>query len=102
MRKQQHHNLKSVRITGFCSAKGLVELTCHVIESMTSLECLTLETRQSVVRCSDPANKSGIAKDIVMEGHRAVLAIRTYIEPKVPSEVKLHVLEPCSCHNAEL
>ncbi|KAL6640681.1 hypothetical protein ACP70R_021804 [Stipagrostis hirtigluma subsp. patula] len=106
MRKQQHHNLKSVRINGFCSAKSLVELTCHVIESITSLESLTLETRQSVLRCSDPASKSGkctpLPKDIVMEGHRAVLAIRTYIEPKVPSKVKLHVLEPCSCHAVEL
>ncbi|XP_062182733.1 uncharacterized protein LOC133886860 isoform X2 [Phragmites australis] len=106
MRELHHHNLKSVKITGFCSAKSLVELTCHIVESITSLECLTLEAPQSILRCCAPYNKSGkcspMARDILMEAHRAVLAIRTYIEPKVPSTVKLHVLEPCSCHAVEL
>jgi len=101
MQELQHHNLRSVSITGFSSAKSLVELTCHVLKSIISLECLTLEAPQSCVRCSDPANKSGkcspLALDILMEGHRAVMAIRKYIEPRVPSTVKLHVLEPCSC-----
>ncbi|RLN00348.1 putative F-box/FBD/LRR-repeat protein [Panicum miliaceum] len=106
MQELQHHNLRSVSITGFSSAKSLVELTCHVLKSIISLECLTLEAPQSCVRCSDPANKSGkcspLALDILMEGHRAVMAIRKYIEPRVPSTVKLHVLEPCSCHDVEL
>uniref|UniRef100_A0A0A9CV33 At1g61320/AtMIF1 LRR domain-containing protein n=1 Tax=Arundo donax TaxID=35708 RepID=A0A0A9CV33_ARUDO len=106
MREQHHHNLKSVRITAFCSAKSLVELTCHILESVTSLESLTLEAPQSILRCSAPYNKSGkcspMARDILLEAHRGVLAIRRYIEPKVPSTVKLHVLEPCSCHAVEL
>ena len=102
MQELHHHNLRSVSITGFSSAKSLVELTCHVLKSIISLECLTLEAPQSCVRCSDPGNKSGkcspLALDILMEGHRAVMAINKYIEPRVPSTGKLHVLEPCSCH----
>jgi len=80
MQELHHHNLRNVSITGFSSAKSLVELTCHVLKSIISLECLTLEAPQSCVRCSDPANKSGkcspLALDILMEGHRAVMAIR--------------------------
>ncbi|CAL4904610.1 unnamed protein product [Urochloa decumbens] len=102
MRGLQHHKLRSVSITGFSSAKSLVELTRHILESITSLECLTLETPQSSLRCSDRCNKSGkcspLAEDLLMEGRRAVLAIRRFIEPKVPSTVKLRVLEPCGCH----
>ncbi|CAN6250466.1 unnamed protein product [Urochloa humidicola] len=106
MGELQHYNFRSVKITGFSSAKSLVELTCHVLKSIISLECLTLEAPQSCLRCSDRDNKSGkcspLAKDILMEGHKAVMAIRRYIEPRVPSKVKLHVLEPCSCHTVEL
>ncbi|KAF8671340.1 hypothetical protein HU200_050053 [Digitaria exilis] len=86
MLELQHHNLRMVRITGFSSAKSLIELTCHVLKS-----------------CTDRDNKSGkyspLERDILMEGHKAVMAIRRYIEPRVPSTVKLHVLEPCSCHS---
>ena len=106
MRELQHHNLRSLRITGFSSVKSLVELTCNILESITSLECLTLESTQSVLRCSDPGNKSGkcfpLNSDILTEGYRGVLAVRRYIEPRVPSTVKLQVLEPCSCHAAVL
>ncbi|GJM88180.1 hypothetical protein PR202_ga04210 [Eleusine coracana subsp. coracana] len=102
-KEHQHHSLKSVTIKDFCCAKSLVELTCHVIESTMSLEYLTLEAPQSMVRCSDRDNKSGkcfpMDRHALMEAHRATLAIRRYIEPKVPSTVKLHVLEPCSCHD---
>ncbi|GJN39372.1 hypothetical protein PR202_gb28485 [Eleusine coracana subsp. coracana] len=46
-----HHNhLKSVKITGFCSAKSLVELTCYIMENATSLECLTLDTTLGLPR----------------------------------------------------
>jgi hypothetical protein len=62
--------------------------TCHVLESVTSLECLTLEAPKSYLRCWDPNNESGkclpMREDVLMEAHRAVLAIRRYIEPKVP------------------
>ncbi|XP_022683776.1 uncharacterized protein LOC101758601 isoform X2 [Setaria italica] len=106
MQGLQHHNLRSVKITGFSSAKSLIELTCHVLRSVMSLECLTLEAPQSGFRCSHPYNKSGkcssLDRYLVMEGHRGVMAIRRYIEPMVPSTVKLHVLEPCSCHAVEL
>ncbi|KAL6640576.1 hypothetical protein ACP70R_021699 [Stipagrostis hirtigluma subsp. patula] len=103
--QQHHHNLKSVKISGFCCAKSMMELACNVLERVISLECLILETPQSGVTCSHPGNNgkcTPLDRDIVMEGHRAVLAIKTYIEPKVPSTVKLHVLGPCSCHDVEL
>jgi hypothetical protein len=58
MQGQQHHKMKTVKILGFTSAKSLVELTFHIVESMTSLECLTLETHQSSSRCFEPADKS--------------------------------------------
>ena len=48
---QQHHKMKRVKILGFTSAKSLVELTCHFLESITSLEYLTLESYQSRSRC---------------------------------------------------
>ncbi|XP_039773122.1 uncharacterized protein LOC120641186 isoform X2 [Panicum virgatum] len=107
MQGQQHHKMKSVKIQGFTSAKSLVELTCHIVESMTSLECLTLETHQSSSRCFEPADKSNkcspLPIHILKEAQRGLLAIRTYIEPKVPAMVKLHVVETCRrCHAVEL
>ncbi|KAK3122568.1 hypothetical protein QOZ80_8AG0615360 [Eleusine coracana subsp. coracana] len=40
-----HHGcLKTVKITGFTSAKSLVELTCYILKNAESLECLTLDT----------------------------------------------------------
>ncbi|EEC84363.1 hypothetical protein OsI_30893 [Oryza sativa Indica Group] len=37
-----------------------------------------------------------------MEASKALFAIRTYIEGKVPSTVRLNVVEPCSrCHVME-
>ncbi|EAY99604.1 hypothetical protein OsI_21582 [Oryza sativa Indica Group] len=106
IREEQHHSLKSVRVTSFISVKSLVELTCHILESTTSLECLTLDASQTGFRCDTPGSKIGkcppLDRDIIMEGHRGVLAIRRYIQPRVPSTVKLNVLEPCSCHSTEL
>ena len=51
------------KITGFCSAKGLVELVCYVLENVTSLDCLTLDTTLGLPRCS--ANSLG--KCLTME-----------------------------------
>ncbi|KAL6870579.1 hypothetical protein ACP4OV_014427 [Aristida adscensionis] len=100
LREQQHHNLKYVRIVGFTSAKSLIELTCHVIGSATSLEWLSLEPHHSGLRCSE--RESGkctpLPMNIIVEAHRGLLAIRKYIEPKVPPTVKLQVVELCSCH----
>lgn len=107
MTEQRHDKLKIVEMLGFSSAKSLVELTCHIAECLTSLECLKLEACQSSFRCSGPENKgskcSPLPVDVLMEAQRALLAIRTYIEPKVPSRVKFNVVEPCSrCHALEL
>ncbi|KAF8698045.1 hypothetical protein HU200_035556 [Digitaria exilis] len=90
MQGQQHHKMKSVMILGFTSARSLIELTCH-----------------SLLRCYVPIHKtrkcSPLPIDVLMEAQRAVLAIKTYIEPKVPSMVKLCVVEPCRpCHAVEL
>ncbi|KAF7073355.1 LOW QUALITY PROTEIN: hypothetical protein CFC21_078356 [Triticum aestivum] len=106
---QYHHNsLRSVTIVGFCSAKSLVELTCHIVENASSLERLTLDTTHgchSSGGCS--VNKYRclpMGRDIlmVMEAPRVLLAIRTHVEGKVPSRVVLKVVEPCSrCHAVE-
>lgn len=103
-----HDNLKSVTITGFCSAKSLVELTCHIVEKASSLECLTLDTTYGCYSsngCSvdKPGMCIPMGMEIIKEAHRALLAIRTYIEGIIPSRVKLNVSAPCSrCHAVEL
>jgi hypothetical protein len=40
----QYNSLRQVTIPGFSSAKSLVELTIHILESAPSLERLTLDT----------------------------------------------------------
>lgn len=40
----RHDNLKNVIITGFCSAKSMIEFTNDVLEHAPLLECLTLDT----------------------------------------------------------
>ncbi|GJM96722.1 hypothetical protein PR202_ga13584 [Eleusine coracana subsp. coracana] len=107
MQDQHHDKIKSVKILGFNSAKSLVELTCHIVENIMSLECLTLETNQSSLMCFVPEHKSKrcspLPKGVLREAHQALLGIRTYIEPKVPSKVKLHIVETCSrCYAVEL
>ncbi|KAF7059730.1 hypothetical protein CFC21_066595 [Triticum aestivum] len=104
--QQRHDKLKSVTITGFCSAKSLVELTCHILENTTSLDCLTLDTT-----CHPSCSVTKLGKchplilmdgDSLVEARKALLAIRKYIVGKVPSMVKLNILEPCSrCHAVE-
>jgi len=103
----ENHNdkLKCVRIINFSSAKSLIELTCHILESAMSLECLTLDTTHGAPRCS--VTKHGrcwrMTRDEIMEAHRALLAVQTYVKSKVPSTVELNVLEPCSqCHAVAL
>lgn len=97
------HNdkLKSVKIINFSSAKSLVELTCHIVESAMSLECLTLDSTHGAPRCS--VNKCGrclpISRDALVEARRGVLAAQRYIKPKILPTVEFIVLEPCSrCH----
>ena len=104
MTEDRHCPLKNVKITGFSSAKGLVELTCYILKNAVSLEFLTLDTNcGSTSRCSDngigrcPSKGNGLR-----EACRVLRAIRTYIENKVPSTVKLTVLEPCNNYRKRL
>ncbi|KAM3276146.1 hypothetical protein ACQJBY_044502 [Aegilops geniculata] len=99
-----HDSLKTVKIIGFSSAKSLVELTCHIIENTSSLESLTLNTTTGHPFDSCLTNNTGkcnlLGVDFMVEVGRGLLAIRTYVEPKVPSGVELNVVEPCRrCHD---
>uniref|UniRef100_R7W0P4 At1g61320/AtMIF1 LRR domain-containing protein n=1 Tax=Aegilops tauschii TaxID=37682 RepID=R7W0P4_AEGTA len=115
--QQRHNSLKSVTIVGFCSAKSLVELTCHIVENATSLERLTLDTthgcqssggcsvdkpnrwfyaERGILMAAPPDRCLPMGEDILMESHRARLAIRRHVERQVPSGVVLKVVEPCS------
>ncbi|TKW09342.2 hypothetical protein SEVIR_6G088150v4 [Setaria viridis] len=102
MPEQHHGSLKTVKIKGFHSAKSLVELTCYILKNAKSLSCLTLDTTFGDPKC-DTGMVGGrcaeMDKDFLMEARRGVEAIRTYIEDKVPSKVKLTVVEHCRrCH----
>ncbi|RCV29427.1 hypothetical protein SETIT_6G012900v2 [Setaria italica] len=93
-------SLKNVKITRFSSAKSLVELTCHILKNAVPLECLTLDTIYGF-RCSDKyyGRCQFRDKSVLREAPRALEAIKTHIEDKVPARVKLTVKEPCSrCH----
>uniref|UniRef100_R7WB47 At1g61320/AtMIF1 LRR domain-containing protein n=1 Tax=Aegilops tauschii TaxID=37682 RepID=R7WB47_AEGTA len=107
MPKHRHDKLKNVTIAGFSSAKSLVDLTCHILESSESLESLTLDTTEGYdyLRCS--VNRSGkcfrMRRGAILEARRGLLAIKTYIEGIVPPKVKFTVVKPCSqCHVVEL
>ncbi|KAK8447761.1 hypothetical protein SEVIR_8G147250v4 [Setaria viridis] len=39
-----HYNLKNVMMTGFSSAKSLIELTSHIVRNASALVCMTLDT----------------------------------------------------------
>uniref|UniRef100_A0A0D9WK21 At1g61320/AtMIF1 LRR domain-containing protein n=1 Tax=Leersia perrieri TaxID=77586 RepID=A0A0D9WK21_9ORYZ len=101
--ENRHSCLKSVKISGFSSAKSLVELTCYIIKNMVSLESLTLDTIcvDRSISCYLKTFRMcyPIGEGALMEAPRALSAIRTYIEAIVPSTFKLTVLKPCSrCH----
>uniref|UniRef100_A0A0E0A324 At1g61320/AtMIF1 LRR domain-containing protein n=1 Tax=Oryza glumipatula TaxID=40148 RepID=A0A0E0A324_9ORYZ len=50
-----------------------------------------------------PEHRHDKLKETLMEAHRALKAVQTYIKLKVPSKVELNVLEPCSrCHALDL
>lgn len=103
-----HCNIKNVRIMGFCSAKSMVELTCHILENATSLECLTLDTvydnssredtdRSCVEETSGECQRIG--RSMIMHAHKGLWAIEKYVAEKVPSTAKLNVKKLCSrCH----
>jgi kynurenine formamidase len=88
-----------VQIVGFCSAKSMVELTCHILENAKSLQRLTLSTFvHGGIFCS--SSKTGkclpMRRDRIVEAHKALLVVQRYIVEKVPSSVELKVVEPCS------
>lgn len=99
----RHAKLKSVDIIGFNSAKSLIELMVHIMETSGSLESLTLDTVGFVLRCSEnDIDKCFTMRESAhsrMEVPLALSAIEKYIQCKIPSTVKLDVLEPCGrCH----
>jgi hypothetical protein len=103
--EQRHGHLnssKSVKIIGFSSAKSLVELTCYVLKNTKSLDCLTLDTTYGDPKCDTVMSGGSCApmtEGFLMEARRGAVAIRTYIVDKVPSGVKLTVVEHCNrCH----
>lgn len=92
----RHDCLRKVTITGFCSSKGLVELTSHILENASSLKCLTLDTTRDHERSFATIDRCfTMSKEALTEAHRSLEAIRRYIIGKVPSNVCLKVLEPC-------
>ncbi|KAF7073349.1 hypothetical protein CFC21_078353 [Triticum aestivum] len=92
---QCYDNLRHVKITKFRSTKLLVKLTCHILDSTPSLECLTLDITDGGPTCSE-LDRCFVGKETYMEAPKALAAIQTYIERKVPSTAKLNVVEPCS------
>ncbi|KAL6844072.1 hypothetical protein ACP4OV_025745 [Aristida adscensionis] len=103
----EHNMLKEVQINGFCSAKSMVELTCHILENATSLEILTVDTLNNdynegvdgnISRCC-AHNTYDITRDMILEAHRALNVFKKYVLGRVPSTVKLNLGELCSrCH----
>ncbi|CAM0907168.1 unnamed protein product [Alopecurus aequalis] len=100
VRKRRHRKLKSVIITGFCPWKTMIELTRCIIHYATSLKNLVLDTthgyhRRRFAKCYT------FDKHKLIEARKALAAIRTYIEGKVPSKVNFKVLEPCNCNKCQ-
>nr|XP_051188256.1 uncharacterized protein LOC127301974 isoform X5 [Lolium perenne]XP_051188257.1 uncharacterized protein LOC127301974 isoform X5 [Lolium perenne]XP_051188258.1 uncharacterized protein LOC127301974 isoform X5 [Lolium perenne]XP_051188259.1 uncharacterized protein LOC127301974 isoform X5 [Lolium perenne] len=104
-----HGSIKNVKILGFCSAKSMVELTCHIIENATSLECLTLDTiydnsSRGEADRSHEHNKFDECRPVrsrrmIEHAHKGLWAIGRYVVQKVPTRVKLNVKKLCSrCH----
>ena len=109
MPEHRHSNLKNVKILGFCSAKSMVELTCHIVESATSLECLTLDaiyddSSDGEADRSHVHNKFGecypvTGKRMIAHAYKGLWAIGRYVVEKVPTTVKLNVKKLCRhCH----
>ena len=96
--QRRHRKLKRVLISGFRSAKGLVELTNHILENTTSLKQLVLDTvygrnKGRCIMCTP------LTWNALMEARKAVDVIKRCIQGQVPSSVKFKVIEPCiKCH----
>ncbi|XP_015691328.2 uncharacterized protein LOC102705593 [Oryza brachyantha] len=110
MPEHKHSNLKNVMILGFCTAKSMVELTCHILDNATSLKRITLDTvcdfsdECKISRCYiTSARRTGdctpLSNKMILEAERGTMAIERYILGKVPSTVELTVRGPCThCH----
>lgn len=87
--QHSHENLKNVMITGFCSAKSMVEFTNLIIELAPILECLTLDTSRGHER---KIHKSTMClhmfEEDLVEAQRARLAIERHVVGNVPSTVR--------------
>ncbi|EMS58520.1 hypothetical protein TRIUR3_09894 [Triticum urartu] len=102
-----HCSVKNVRIMGFCSAKSMVELTCHILENATSLERLTSDAIYDNSSYGD-AERSCVgekgecnpkSRSMIMHAHKGLGVIGKYVVEKVPSTVQLSVKKLCSrCH----
>ncbi|RLN12938.1 hypothetical protein C2845_PM09G22840 [Panicum miliaceum] len=91
--EHSHDSLKNVMITGFCSAKSMIELTKHILERAHSLERITLDTSRG--HDDKSGNCSQMLEEDLVEAQRARLAIGRHLEEHVPSTVCLKVVEPC-------
>jgi hypothetical protein len=100
-----HGNIRDVQIIGFCSARSIVELTCHILENAKSLECITLSTfYNGEILCSYRKNGECLpmSRFAIMEAQKALLVVERYIVGKVSPSVELKVVEPCSrCNSLE-
>ncbi|VAI25102.1 unnamed protein product [Triticum turgidum subsp. durum] len=89
-REYRHENIKTVKISGFCSAKSMVELTCHILENATSLECLMLDTIDDVDDIGRHVHETGecnpIGRHMIKEAREALLAIESSL-PHVQVEI---------------
>ncbi|KAL5206407.1 hypothetical protein ABZP36_034616 [Zizania latifolia] len=111
--EHKHGSLKNVMILGFCSAKSMIELACHILENATSLESIALDTifdmndETNIGRCSTTsAGEIGkctvLPRALILEAHSGLQAIESYVRGKVPGKVELTVRGPCSqCHDLE-
>ncbi|RLN28981.1 uncharacterized protein C2845_PM05G32450 [Panicum miliaceum] len=111
MPEHKHHSLKDLMIFGFCSARSMVELTCHILESATNIESVTLDCvfdeydEENTGRCSvtydrKPGDCFPLNNEMILEANKGIMAIDRYIASKVPSAAKLDVRGHCSrCHS---
>ena len=112
MSEYKHRSsLKDLIILGFCSARSMIELTCHILESATNLESVTLycvfdeNDEENTGRCSiisdhKPGDCFPLNNEMILEANRGIMAIDRYIDLKVSSAINLDVQGPCSrCHS---
>ncbi|XP_062186049.1 uncharacterized protein LOC133889611 [Phragmites australis] len=106
--EHKHDRLKKVQINGFCSAKRMVGLTCHILENATSLESPTVDTvynakaDANISRCSvEKASECRpIRRDRILETHKTLQVVKRYILGRVLSAVKVKcwgALQPVPC-----